>query len=66
VTMPTNLGSKCAAKGACAIQMYWDAPSVQQTYESCIDFTLSAAAGKREEVRVHGRDFGVKAEVVEE
>ncbi|KAK1040762.1 hypothetical protein LTR33_015772 [Friedmanniomyces endolithicus] len=66
VTMPTNLGSKCAAKGACAIQMYWDAPSVQQTYESCVDFTLSAAAGKREEVRVHGRDFWVRAEGVEE
>ncbi|TKA72675.1 hypothetical protein B0A55_06282 [Friedmanniomyces simplex] len=57
VKMPSNLGSKCAAKGACAIQMYWDAPSVEQTYESCIDFTLAAAAGKRDEDRLHGRDF---------
>ena len=57
IKMPSNLGSKCAAKGKCAIQMHWDAPSVDQTYQSCIDFTMPAAAGKRDEDRLHGRDF---------
>ncbi|KAK5118806.1 hypothetical protein LTR62_000015 [Meristemomyces frigidus] len=53
ITMPTTLGSRCAGPGKCAIQLFWDAPSVEQTYESCVDFEM-AAAGKR-----HARDFGV-------
>ena len=65
IKMPTNLGSQCAAAGACVIQMYWDAASVDQTYESCIDFSMPAAASKRgldgevEDVvaRPHARDF---------
>ena len=43
VTIPTNLGSKCATAGACVIQWWWDAPSIDQTYESCIDFTVSGS-----------------------
>lgn len=61
VKMPTNLGSQCASPGRCAIQMFWDAPSIDQTYESCIDFTLGGSAGKRDmnvlEARAHARDF---------
>lgn len=57
-----NLGNKCKKAGQCAIQMYWDAPSIDQTYESCIDFKIGGSA-KRDEVegeaeeRMHPRDF---------
>jgi predicted carbohydrate-binding protein with CBM5 and CBM33 domain len=43
VTIPSNLGSKCATAGACVIQHYWDAASIDQTYESCIDFTVAGS-----------------------
>lgn len=36
-----DLGGKCTEAGACVIQHYWDARSIDQTYESCIDFTVS-------------------------
>lgn len=63
IKMPTSLGSQCSQPGNCAIQMYWNAPSIDQTYESCIDFTLSGSSSKREaeglemEERAHARDF---------
>lgn len=59
VKMPSSLESQCAKPGQCAIQMYWNAPSIDQTYESCIDFTLGGSAGKRDEMesRAHARDF---------
>lgn len=64
ITMPSNLGTKCAKAGDCAIQMHWNAPDIDQTYQSCIDFTLSGSA-KRWEIeegeeveRLHPRDFG--------
>ncbi|CAE6411897.1 unnamed protein product [Rhizoctonia solani] len=38
VTIP-DLGSKCSTAGACVLQMWWDARSIDQTYESCVDFT---------------------------
>ncbi|CAE7107745.1 unnamed protein product [Rhizoctonia solani] len=38
VTLP-DLGSKCTTAGACVLQWWWDAPSINQTYESCVDFT---------------------------
>ena len=63
VTMPTGLGSQCAQPGHCAIQMYWNAPSIDQTYESCIDITVGESAGKRDAEggdigpRVHARAF---------
>ncbi|KAK5175745.1 uncharacterized protein LTR77_000884 [Saxophila tyrrhenica] len=59
VKMPASLGSQCSKPGHCAIQMFWNAESIDQTYESCIDFTLSGS-GKRdvEEIeRAHPRDF---------
>ena len=40
VTMP-DLGSKCGQAGACVIQHWWDAASINQTYESCVDFTMN-------------------------
>ncbi|RMY76953.1 hypothetical protein D0863_01624 [Hortaea werneckii] len=66
VKMPTNLGDQCAEEGKCAIQMYWDAPDIDQTYESCIDFTLSSSNSKREAEaedfsRPHPRDFSPRA-----
>ena len=57
VTMPTNLGSQCATAGSCAIQMHWNAATVNQTYQSCIDFTMPAGASKR-----HARDFAAVLE----
>ncbi|KAG9225514.1 hypothetical protein PLEOSDRAFT_1109843 [Pleurotus ostreatus PC15] len=38
ITIP-DLGSQCSTVGACAIQWWWYASKVRQTYESCIDFT---------------------------
>ena len=43
VTIPEDLGSKCSTAGACVLQHFWDARSVDQTYESCIDFTVSGS-----------------------
>ncbi|KAH1428709.1 hypothetical protein KXX32_005240, partial [Aspergillus fumigatus] len=39
ITIPDNLSSKCSEPGACVLQWYWFAESIDQTYESCIDFT---------------------------
>jgi hypothetical protein len=63
IKMPTTLGSQCAKAGQCAIQMYWNAPPpIDQTYESCVDFTLSGYATRdadalEMEERSHARDF---------
>ena len=62
VKMPTTLGSQCARPGQCVIQMYWNAPDINQTYESCIDFTLSAVSQRDVGTleiggRSHPRDF---------
>jgi hypothetical protein len=63
VKIPSTLGSQCASPGECVIQMYWNAPSIDQTYESCIDITISGSSSKREaeglemEERAHPRDF---------
>lgn len=43
VTMPNDLGSKCSTAGDCVLQWYWYAESIDQTYESCIDFTLGGS-----------------------
>lgn len=43
VTMPSNLGSQCATAGDCVLQWYWYAESIDQTYESCIDFSLGGS-----------------------
>ncbi|KAE8375490.1 chitin binding domain-containing protein [Aspergillus bertholletiae] len=43
VTLPSDLGSKCSEAGACVLQWYWFAESIDQTYESCVDFTMSGS-----------------------
>ncbi|KAE8355099.1 chitin binding domain-containing protein [Aspergillus coremiiformis] len=43
VTLPTDLGSKCSKPGACVLQWYWFAQSIDQTYESCVDFTVGGS-----------------------
>ncbi|KAJ5294905.1 hypothetical protein N7508_009726 [Penicillium antarcticum] len=40
VTIPEDLGSQCGTAGDCVLQWYWYAESIDQTYESCVDFTL--------------------------
>ncbi|KAK7753469.1 hypothetical protein SLS62_004544 [Diatrype stigma] len=43
VTIPEDLGGKCAEPGACVIQWWWYGEGAKQTYESCIDFVVSEA-----------------------
>lgn len=43
ITIPDNLGSQCSEAGACVIQWYWFAESIDQTYESCVDFTVGGS-----------------------
>lgn len=43
VTIPDDLGDKCANAGDCVLQWYWYAQSVDQTYESCVDFTVGGS-----------------------
>ncbi|RDW69790.1 hypothetical protein BP6252_08810 [Coleophoma cylindrospora] len=43
ITIPSDLGSTCATAGACVIQHWWNAASIDQTYESCVDFTVGAS-----------------------
>lgn len=43
VTIPDDLGDKCTTGGACVLQWYWFAESIDQTYESCVDFTVSGS-----------------------
>ncbi|KAF1919519.1 hypothetical protein BDU57DRAFT_512656 [Ampelomyces quisqualis] len=44
ITMP-DVSTECANAGDCVIQWYWDAPSIDQTYESCIDFKMGGGSG---------------------
>lgn len=44
VTLPDDLGSQCATAGDCVLQWYWYAESIDQTYESCIDFSLGGSS----------------------
>ncbi|KAL4934313.1 lytic polysaccharide monooxygenase [Aspergillus undulatus] len=43
VTIPEDLGSQCSEAGACVLQWYWFAESIDQTYESCVDFTVGGS-----------------------
>ncbi|KAJ5207939.1 hypothetical protein N7449_002318 [Penicillium cf. viridicatum] len=43
VTIPNDLGSQCATAGDCVLQWYWYAESIDQTYESCVDFTVGGS-----------------------
>ncbi|KAK2595700.1 hypothetical protein N8I77_013725 [Diaporthe amygdali] len=45
VTIPSDLPSTCATKGGCALQWWWDARSIDQTYMSCVDFVVGDASG---------------------
>jgi hypothetical protein len=43
VTIPSDIGSKCAEEGACVLKWWWDARSVDQTYMACIDITVGGS-----------------------
>ncbi|KAI9055231.1 hypothetical protein LZ554_000195 [Drepanopeziza brunnea f. sp. 'monogermtubi'] len=43
ITIPADLGDQCATAGDCVLQHWWDARSVDQTYESCVDFTVGGS-----------------------
>ncbi|RDW80914.1 hypothetical protein BP5796_05612 [Coleophoma crateriformis] len=43
ITIPSDLGTTCATAGACVIQHWWNAASIDQTYESCVDFTVGSS-----------------------
>ncbi|OJD39768.1 chitin binding protein [Diplodia corticola] len=43
ITMPSDLGDQCATAGDCVIQWYWFAEDIDQTYEACVDFTMSGS-----------------------
>ncbi|KAF7960635.1 hypothetical protein EAE96_000310 [Botrytis aclada] len=45
ITIPDDLPSTCATAGGCVVQHWWDAASIDQTYESCVDFTVGSASG---------------------
>lgn len=49
VTLPGSLGDDCTTAGDCVLQWYWDAPDIDQTYESCVDFTVSGSGGESPE-----------------
>jgi len=44
ITMP-DVSTECANAGDCVIQWWWDARSVDQTYEACIDFKMGGGSG---------------------
>ncbi|KAK7413326.1 hypothetical protein QQX98_007836 [Neonectria punicea] len=44
VTIPDDLGSDCTTAGDCVLQWFWDAPDIDQTYESCVDFTVGGGS----------------------
>ncbi|TVY41706.1 hypothetical protein LOCC1_G005528 [Lachnellula occidentalis] len=43
ITIPSDLGDVCATAGACVVQHWWNAASIDQTYESCVDFTVGGS-----------------------
>ncbi|TVY79052.1 hypothetical protein Focb16_v008405 [Fusarium oxysporum f. sp. cubense] len=45
VTLPESLGGECTKAGDCVLQWFWDAPDIDQTYESCVDFVVGAGSG---------------------
>ena len=44
ITIPSGLGDTCSTAGACVVQHYWNAPSIDQTYESCVDFVIGGSS----------------------
>ncbi|KAF2727619.1 hypothetical protein EJ04DRAFT_478743, partial [Polyplosphaeria fusca] len=49
ITIPDDLGSECSVAGDCVIQWFWDARSIDQTYEACIDFAVNGAGNTNPE-----------------
>ncbi|KAM0427597.1 hypothetical protein ACHAPT_007558 [Fusarium lateritium] len=45
VTLPDSLGGECTTAGDCVLQWFWDAPDIDQTYESCVDFVVGSGSG---------------------
>ncbi|KAH7040625.1 chitin binding domain-containing protein [Microdochium trichocladiopsis] len=45
VTIPEDIGGQCAQPGDCVLQWYWDARSIDQTYEACVDFVVGGGGG---------------------
>ncbi|KAK4235329.1 hypothetical protein C8A03DRAFT_17924 [Achaetomium macrosporum] len=43
VTLPNSLGGDCTTAGDCVLQWFWNAPDIDQTYEACVDFTVSGS-----------------------
>jgi predicted carbohydrate-binding protein with CBM5 and CBM33 domain len=43
ITIPSNLEDTCSMAGACVVQYYWNAASIDQTYESCVDFVVGSS-----------------------
>lgn len=43
VTIPADLGGRCATAGDCVVQHFWDSRSVDQSYESCVDFVVAGS-----------------------
>ncbi|ETS78129.1 hypothetical protein PFICI_10191 [Pestalotiopsis fici W106-1] len=41
-TIPESLAEPCSEAGACILQWYWWSDSNSQTYESCLDFYVTA------------------------
>lgn len=46
ITIPSDLGGRCTTAGECVIQMFWDARSIDQTYESCVDFVVGGSGSE--------------------
>ncbi|TVY71281.1 hypothetical protein LSUE1_G007983 [Lachnellula suecica] len=44
VTIPNTLGSACSVAGDCVLQWFWFGTGAKQTYESCVDMVVPAAA----------------------
>jgi predicted carbohydrate-binding protein with CBM5 and CBM33 domain len=44
ITIPSDLGDTCSTAGACVVQHYWNAASIDQTYESCVDFVVGGSS----------------------
>ncbi|KAJ1337881.1 lytic polysaccharide monooxygenase [Microdochium nivale] len=43
ITIPQGIDDQCAQPGDCVIQWYWDARSIDQTYEACVDFVVAGS-----------------------
>ena len=42
VTIPEGIDSTCGEAGRCVLQWYWYAVGNKQTYESCLDISVSS------------------------